>query len=371
MRTLPARAATAPPSGGRIPPAAQPWAPAHSPSFLAVQCTDSVTPSAADVDAALPGEQAAHPLFGASAALNTAMCVDWPAVDPDRYLGPWNAPLAAPALIVNSRYDPATPLLDARATAAALSAARVLVVEGIGHTTLDVPSRCATDTFDRLPARPHPAARRGRDLSGRRRDVRLTAQGLQPHREGAGVGAAPPHVAVRADRDDLARRRRVDRRRLVTGPDRDRRHARDRRRGGVHGEHGPLGPPPAQEQRVVAEGRVRGAVAGARARAVAGVGREGAAAVGEVELGRVADLRGAARPHRPSRELAGEPEDAGGDREPFGGVGVEQRGIGAARTAASFQPRFTASPMPVFMPWAPAGEWTCAASPARNTRPTR
>ena len=159
MRTLTARAATAPPSGGRIPPAAQPWAPAHSPSFLAVQCTDSATPSAADVDAALPGEQAAHPLFGASAALNTAMCVDWPAVDPDRYLGPWNAALAAPALIVNSRYDPATPLLDARATAAALSAARVLVVEGIGHTTLDVPSRCATDTFTaylldptRLPA---------------------------------------------------------------------------------------------------------------------------------------------------------------------------------------------------------------------------
>ena len=159
MRTLTARAATAPPSGGRIPPAAQPWAPAHSPSFLAVQCTDSATPSAADVDAALPGEQAAHPLFGASAALNTAMCVDWPAVDPDRYLGPWNAALAAPALIVNSRYDPATPLLDARATAAALSAARVLVVEGIGHTTLDVPSRCATDVFTaylldptRLPA---------------------------------------------------------------------------------------------------------------------------------------------------------------------------------------------------------------------------
>jgi pimeloyl-ACP methyl ester carboxylesterase len=79
------------------------------------------------------------------AALNTAACVDWPAVDPDRYLGPWNAPLHAPALVINAREDPDTPLANARATAAELSAARVLVVDGFGHTTLDLPSRCAED----------------------------------------------------------------------------------------------------------------------------------------------------------------------------------------------------------------------------------
>jgi hypothetical protein len=47
---------------------------------------------------------------------------------------------------------------------------------------------------------------------------------------------------------------------------------------------------------------------------------------------------------------------------------------GSARppvTRPSFHPRFTASWMPVFMPWAPAGLWMCAASPARNTRPAR
>ena len=38
-------------------------------------------------------------------------------------------------------------------------------------------------------------------------------------------------------------------------------------------------------------------------------------------------------------------------------------------TAASFQPRSTASPMPVFMPSPPFGGITCTASPARNTRP--
>ncbi|GAA4868608.1 alpha/beta hydrolase [Actinomycetospora straminea] len=147
MRALAALAPGAPPSGGRVPLPAQPWAPEHSPSYLAIQCTDSVTPSAADMDAAVVAEQAAHPVVGASTALNHAMCVGWPAIDPDRYLGPWNAPLAAPALLVNSRYDSTTPLIDARATASQLAAAHVLVVDAIGHTTLDAPSRCATEAY--------------------------------------------------------------------------------------------------------------------------------------------------------------------------------------------------------------------------------
>ncbi|MHC1558348.1 alpha/beta hydrolase [Actinomycetospora sp. C-140] len=147
MRTLAARAPSAPPSGGHVPLPEVPWAPEHSPSYLAIQCTDSVTPSAADMDAAVVAEQAAHPIVGASTALNHAMCVDWPAIDPDRYLGPWNAALPAPALLVNSRYDPTTPLVDARAAASQLSAGHVLVVDAIGHTTLDAPSRCAADAY--------------------------------------------------------------------------------------------------------------------------------------------------------------------------------------------------------------------------------
>ncbi|GLZ49210.1 hydrolase [Actinomycetospora sp. NBRC 106375] len=147
MRTLAVRAPSAPPSGGRVPLPEVPWAPEHSPSYLAIQCTDSVTPSSADMDAAVVAEQAAHPIVGASTALNHAMCVDWPAIDPDRYLGPWNAPLPAPALLVNSRYDPTTPLVDARAAASQLSAGHVLVVDAIGHTTLDAPSRCAADAY--------------------------------------------------------------------------------------------------------------------------------------------------------------------------------------------------------------------------------
>ncbi|MCD2188608.1 alpha/beta hydrolase [Actinomycetospora soli] len=135
------------PTTAPVPPVPDPaaGAPPHSPAFLAVQCTDVRTPTAEQMTALLPGEQAAHPLFGVPVALSTAACVDWPAIDPDRYLGPWNAPLPAPALVVNARYDPETPLSDARATAAKLARARLLVVDGFGHTTLDLPSRCATD----------------------------------------------------------------------------------------------------------------------------------------------------------------------------------------------------------------------------------
>ncbi len=144
-RSLAALAAAAPPSGGAVPASTDTSVPTHSTAFLAVQCTDSVTPGAAPMDVALRAEQAAHPVFGSSAVLSTAACVNWPAVDPDRYLGPWDAPLRARVLVVNSRFDPQTPLTGARAAAAQLSASRLLVVDGVGHTTLDAPSRCAQD----------------------------------------------------------------------------------------------------------------------------------------------------------------------------------------------------------------------------------
>ena len=158
MRSLAALAERAPPSGGVVPPAHDAAVPAHSTSFLAVQCTDSVTPDASRMDAALRAGQAAHPLFGSLAVLSTAACVGWPA-DPDRYLGPWNAPLSAPTLVVQTRFDPQTPREGARATASQLAASRLLLVDGVGHTTLDAPSRCAQDAVatylldpTRLPA---------------------------------------------------------------------------------------------------------------------------------------------------------------------------------------------------------------------------
>ena len=61
----------------------------------------------------------------------------------------------------------------------------------------------------------------------------------------------------------------------------------------------------------------------------------------------------------------------GAGRPSPGGFPPARNGCPARRpgpTAASFQPRFTASWTPRFSPWPPAGKWTCAASPAGNTR---
>ena len=55
----------------------------------------------------------------------------------------------------------------------------------------------------------------------------------------------------------------------------------------------------------------------------------------------------------------------------LGLVAVEQRAPARApqHVAASFHARFTASPMPVFMPWPPTGLWMCAASPSEEGAP--
>jgi pimeloyl-ACP methyl ester carboxylesterase len=50
---------------------------------------------------------------------------------------------AAPILVINSRFDPSTPLQGAKDGIAELARARLLVVEGSGHSTMYVHSTCA------------------------------------------------------------------------------------------------------------------------------------------------------------------------------------------------------------------------------------
>ncbi len=83
------------------------------------------------------------PYFGAQWAYGSIACADWPARDDDRYTGPWTARTAHPVLLVNTRYDPATPLSGARAAARLLPWSRLLVVNSWGHTTLPWGGTCA------------------------------------------------------------------------------------------------------------------------------------------------------------------------------------------------------------------------------------
>ncbi|GHG45168.1 MULTISPECIES: alpha/beta hydrolase [Amycolatopsis] len=137
--------AAMPADPGPAVPVLDPAVPAHSPGFLAVQCVDSDNPqSPGDYAALAARESARQPYFGLSAVYSMAQCVGWPARDEDRYTGPWNRPRTNPVLVLNNRFDPATPLHNAEATAAELGDGRVLVVDGYGHTSLDAPSACAS-----------------------------------------------------------------------------------------------------------------------------------------------------------------------------------------------------------------------------------
>ena len=73
-----------------------------------------------------------------------APCASWPAVAADRYAGPWDRPTANPILVIGNTFDPETPLEGAVAMADELASARLLTVDGYGHSALLNPSRCAS-----------------------------------------------------------------------------------------------------------------------------------------------------------------------------------------------------------------------------------
>ncbi|WP_240801867.1 alpha/beta fold hydrolase [Streptomyces sp. A1136] len=64
-------------------------------------------------------------------------CTAWPARAADPYTGPWNRITAHPVLVINSVYDPSTPYRAGQAMAAELARARLLTLDGYGHTALD------------------------------------------------------------------------------------------------------------------------------------------------------------------------------------------------------------------------------------------
>ncbi|HLI39695.1 MAG TPA: alpha/beta hydrolase, partial [Streptosporangiaceae bacterium] len=111
---------------------------------IATLCDDSPNPrdpGSYPVQAALAyGRSGA---FGPYVAWKTESCARWPALDADRYTGPWNVPTARPLLLVGNTTDPATPYQGSLAMARDLARARLLTVDGWGHTEFLNPSSCA------------------------------------------------------------------------------------------------------------------------------------------------------------------------------------------------------------------------------------
>ena len=89
------------------------------------------------------------PYVGSFWAYLTLPCASWAALDDDRWTGPWRVRLRNPALVLTTRFDPATPARNARTMASLLIGSRIVTVEGWGHTARDTASMCADAIVER------------------------------------------------------------------------------------------------------------------------------------------------------------------------------------------------------------------------------
>ncbi|MGW7288442.1 alpha/beta hydrolase [Streptomyces sp. NPDC054847] len=120
--------------------------PARYPGFeqsLAVLCAESPNPRSPgrypDLERRAVAEAGA---LGRWWTWANEPCAAWPARAAHPYTGPWNRTTAHPVLVVNPTYDPSTPYTAGRAMAEELGRARLLTLDGYGHTALDNPSAC-------------------------------------------------------------------------------------------------------------------------------------------------------------------------------------------------------------------------------------
>ena len=86
------------------------------------------------------------PYFGSAWTYITQACATWPGFDRDRYTGPFDR--AKGLLMVNARYDAFSSLARARKVADSMGA-RLLTVEGPGHTLEGTDSACADLAVER------------------------------------------------------------------------------------------------------------------------------------------------------------------------------------------------------------------------------
>ncbi|MEV4346510.1 alpha/beta hydrolase [Actinoplanes sp. NPDC049596] len=112
---------------------------------FAVNCADAPLPRN---PALYPGFaaafEAAHPTFGRMEAFSEVGCANWPRTT-ERYNGPWNRKTSATVLLVNPTYDPATRYAFAQRMERELGNARLLTMDGFGHTSSF--STCVTDWY--------------------------------------------------------------------------------------------------------------------------------------------------------------------------------------------------------------------------------
>ncbi|HXV94323.1 MAG TPA: alpha/beta hydrolase [Pseudonocardia sp.] len=117
-------------------------------AFVAIRCSDRAAPPDPGAVEALARElEAINPHFGPHHAYADVVCASWP--EPaSRYTGPYAAEGAPPILVVGTTGDPATPIGHARALAAEMSSAVLVVRDGEGHGAYAAGSDCVDGAVD-------------------------------------------------------------------------------------------------------------------------------------------------------------------------------------------------------------------------------
>lgn len=123
--------------------------PQTSEGFPGVLCSEADNPSnpSAWIRAGADADLRA-PYFGRLWTWLSSICAVWPAQDADRYTGPYTATSDRTVLVVGTRFDPATRYQSARRVAALLGNARLLTLDGWGHTSAGS-SRCIDQKVSR------------------------------------------------------------------------------------------------------------------------------------------------------------------------------------------------------------------------------
>lgn len=112
-------------------------------ALYSIQCADSLVPASdADYTADAATEGTKYPGFGRLITYDAMPCATWPTMHTDAYDGPWDKSKTT-ILVINAIYDPITPIWGAEAAVRELKHARLLKINGDGHTSMYVePSTC-------------------------------------------------------------------------------------------------------------------------------------------------------------------------------------------------------------------------------------
>jgi pimeloyl-ACP methyl ester carboxylesterase len=117
--------------------------PTRAEQQLAILCSESPNPAPSAFRALDAFADQRSGASGPAKSWASEPCGSWPATAADRYTGPWGRRTANPVLVIGNTHDPNTPYRSSLAMAGQLARARLLTVDGYGHTELNNPSACA------------------------------------------------------------------------------------------------------------------------------------------------------------------------------------------------------------------------------------